>query len=118
MAPVQKCVMSQMGSWANSASLPTSIRGSMAIPLLAAKTYLPRPISGRVERVRLRERLDQALSTQRKLVLVSALAGSGKSTLLADWAATSAIPCAWFSLDAQDNHPALFWAYLIRVHFI
>lgn len=86
----------------------------MATPLLAAKTYLPRPVSGRVERARLRERLDQALSNQRRLVLVSALAGSGKSTLLADWAATAALPCAWFSLDAQDNHqPSLFWAYLI-----
>ena len=85
----------------------------MATPLLAAKTYLPRPVSGRVERARLRERLDQALSNQRRLVLVSALAGSGKSTLLADWAATAALPCAWFSLDAQDNQPSLFWAYLI-----
>ena len=64
----------------------------MATPLLAAKTYLPRPVSGRVERARLRERLDQALSNQRRLVLVSALAGSGKSTLLADWAATAALP--------------------------
>ena len=38
---------------------------------------------------------------------------SGKSTLLADWAAAAALPCAWFSLDAQDNQPSLFWAYLI-----
>ena len=85
----------------------------MATPLLAAKTLLPQPVSGRVDRARLRERLDQALANQRRLVLVSALAGSGKSTLLADWAATTALPCAWFSLDAQDNHPSLFWAYLI-----
>ena len=85
----------------------------MATPLLAAKTYLPRPVSGRVERARLRERLDLALLNQRRMVLVSALAGSGKSTLLADWAATAALPCAWFSVDGQDNHPPLFWAYLI-----
>lgn len=85
----------------------------MATPLLAAKTSLPQPVSGRVDRARLSERLDQALANQRRLVLVSALAGSGKSTLLADWAATTALPCAWFALDAQDNHPSLFWAYLI-----
>ena len=85
----------------------------MATPLLAAKTYLPQPVSGRVDRARLRERLDQALANQRRLVLVSALAGSGKSTLLADWAAAAALPCAWFSLDAQDNQPSLFCAYLI-----
>lgn len=85
----------------------------MATPLLAAKTFLPQPVSERVDRARLRERLDQALANQRRLALVSALAGSGKSTLLADWAATAALPCAWFSLDAQDNHPSLFWAYLI-----
>lgn len=85
----------------------------MTTPLLATKTYLPQPISGRVDRARLREPLDQALAGQRRLVLVSASAGSGKSTLLADWAAARALPCAWFSLDVQDNRPALFWAYLI-----
>lgn len=85
----------------------------MPAPLLATKTYFPQPIAGRVDRARLRERLDQALANECRLILVSAVAGSGKSTLLADWVAAAALPCAWFSLDAQDNQPFLFWAYLI-----
>ncbi len=85
----------------------------MATPLLAAKTYLPRPQRDRVDRARLRERLDKALADQGRLVLVSALAGSGKTTLLADWAAHATLPYAWLSLDAQDNVVSLFWAYLI-----
>lgn len=47
----------------------------MATPLLAAKTYLPRPLLRGVDRARLRERLDKALSAQGRLVLVSAMAG-------------------------------------------
>jgi LuxR family maltose regulon positive regulatory protein len=80
-----------------------------AAPLVASKVYLPRPVSGWVDRARLRERLEQAIADRRRLILVSALAGSGKSTLLADWAATAARPCAWFSLDAQDNALPVFW---------
>ena len=85
----------------------------MDTPLLAVKTSLPQPLPRRVERVRLRERLDQALLNQGRLVLVSAVAGSGKSTLLADWVTTAAIPCAWLSLDVQDRNLPIFWAYLI-----
>jgi len=66
-----------------------------------------------VERIRLRERLDQALLNQGRLVLVSAMAGSGKSTLLADWIPTAILPCAWLSLDSQDNNLSIFWAYLV-----
>jgi LuxR family maltose regulon positive regulatory protein len=85
----------------------------MDIPLIAVKTSLPRPLPRRVERIRLRERLDQALLNQGRLVLVSAMAGSGKSTLLADWIPTSTLPCAWLSLDSQDNNLSFFWAYLV-----
>jgi len=41
------------------------------------------------------------------------MAGSGKSTLLADWIPTSTLPCAWISLDSQDNNLSIFWAYLV-----
>jgi LuxR family maltose regulon positive regulatory protein len=85
----------------------------MDTPLLAVKTSLPRPLPRRVERIRLRERLDQALLNQGRLVLVSAMAGSGKSTLLVDWISTAALPCAWLSLDSQDNNLSIFWAYLV-----
>ena len=85
----------------------------MDAPLLAVKASLPQPLPKRVERVRLRARLDQALLNQGRLVLVSAMAGSGKSTLLADWIPTATLPCAWLSLDSQDNNLSIFWAYLV-----
>lgn len=85
----------------------------MDTPLLAVKTSLPRPLPRRVERLRLRERLDHAFLNQGRLVLVSAMAGSGKSTLLADWISTANLPCAWLSLDSQDNNLSIFWAYLV-----
>jgi LuxR family maltose regulon positive regulatory protein len=85
----------------------------MDTPLLAVKISLPRPLPRRVERIRLRERLDQALLSQGRLVLVSAMAGSGKSTLLADWIPAASLPCAWLSIDLQDNNLSIFWAYLV-----
>ncbi len=48
-----------------------------------------------------------------KLTVVSAPAGSGKTTLLAEWVARGRAPTAWISLDAGDNDPAVFVAYLI-----
>lgn len=52
-------------------------------------------------------------SVQRPLTLVSAPAGSGKTTLLAEWASTTTMPLAWFSLEAADNDPARFLSYLV-----
>ena len=44
--------------------------------------------------------------------LLIAPAGSGKTTLLAIWARQES-SVAWFSMDAEDNDPARFWAYLL-----
>lgn len=46
------------------------------------------------------------------LTLVSAPAGFGKTTLLAEWLAGSS-RTAWVSLDAGDNDPGVFWAYVV-----
>ena len=43
---------------------------------------------------------------------MSAPAGFGKSTLLAEWRAGTG-RTAWFSIDADDNDPAVFWAYVV-----
>jgi LuxR family maltose regulon positive regulatory protein len=67
-----------------------------------------------VSRPRLIARLDQG--AERMLTLVSAPAGFGKTTLLAEWLAASPAggrPVAWVSLDAGDNDPAHFWAYVV-----
>ncbi|MFC5265797.1 LuxR C-terminal-related transcriptional regulator [Kribbella qitaiheensis] len=60
-----------------------------------------------------RERLGERLRRGDRLTVVSGPAGFGKTTLVAEWAAESACPVAWVSLDRRDNDPALFWAYLL-----
>jgi LuxR family transcriptional regulator, maltose regulon positive regulatory protein len=83
--------------------------------LLETKFHVPRSRSGLVSRPRLLERLRQG--AERKLTLVVAPAGFGKSTLLAGWLAETTgggRSAAWVSLDASENEPALFWAYVVR----
>jgi LuxR family maltose regulon positive regulatory protein len=47
------------------------------------------------------------------LTVVVAPAGAGKTWLLAGWAAESAIPAAWLSLDDADRDGAQFWTGVI-----
>ena len=79
--------------------------------LLASKLQVPRPRPHLVHRPCLIHQLQQGL--ERPLILLSAPAGFGKSTLLADWLASHTIPCAWLSLEPQDNDPARFLSYLL-----
>jgi LuxR family maltose regulon positive regulatory protein len=86
--------------------------GLVAPELLATKLHAPRRRGGVVARPRLNERV--AVGHRPVLTLVSAPAGFGKTTLLTEWFATDApgASCAWLSLDAGDNDPAVFGAYL------
>jgi LuxR family maltose regulon positive regulatory protein len=80
-------------------------------PLLKTKLYIPAPPPTGVLRTELLEKLDQV---ERKLLtLVSAPPGFGKTTLLAEWIARTSLPIAWLSLDAGDNAPYQFLAYVI-----
>ncbi|HEY3340220.1 MAG TPA: LuxR C-terminal-related transcriptional regulator [Propionicimonas sp.] len=86
----------------------------MARPLLTTKLYVPRARPGRVERLRLLEHLDAG--TAARLTLLSAPPGFGKTTLLAEWTRSGSGPLkgvAWVSLDAGDNDPGSFWAYVV-----
>lgn len=88
---------------------------SMGVPrvngLLETKLY-PRPTRNKlVARPRITALLDAGLSAT--LVLVSAPAGFGKTTLLSEWLKQQPYPFCWLSLDAADNDPARFWAYVI-----
>ena len=111
----------------------------MATPLLTTKFYIPPVRPELVTRPRLVERLNagllgtsglqKGLRFARKLTLISAPAGFGKTTLLSEWVADlgstpaggkpkvqdqeSKIRVAWLSLDAGDNDPVRFLAYLI-----
>lgn len=86
-------------------------------PLIKTKLFIPYPRKNIVPRPLLLEKLTQGLT--KPLILVSAPAGYGKTTLLAEWINSlpkkdSLTPWAvcWFSLDAGDNDPMRFLAYL------
>ncbi|TIC88090.1 hypothetical protein E8D34_07335 [Nocardioides sp. GY 10113] len=64
-----------------------------------------------VQRPRLLDLLEDALASP--IVVVSAPAGSGKTALLASWAAQTALPCAWLSLDEWDRDPVRLWTGLL-----
>jgi LuxR family maltose regulon positive regulatory protein len=82
--------------------------------LLRTKLAPPALRPALVPRQRLHARLDASLSCP--LILIAAPAGSGKTTLLSAWHAgllDREVACAWVSLDAGDNDPALFWRYVL-----
>ena len=85
----------------------------MSEPLLLTKLYAPPPRPNIVLRPRLIERLNEGLSSGRKLTLISAPAGFGKTTLVSEWSAGCGKPVAWLSLDEGDNDPARFVSYLV-----
>ena len=59
------------------------------------------------------ERLNNGLSSGRKLTIISAPAGFGKTTLVSEWLTDCERPAAWLSLDEGDNDPTRFLIYLI-----
>ena len=88
----------------------------MEAPLLQTKLYVPPPRPELVLRPRLIERLNAGLDC--KLSLISAPAGFGKTTLVSEWVqalavTTPPVAIAWLSLDASDNDPSRFLAYVI-----
>ena len=85
----------------------------MVTPLLATKLFLPPARPDRVQRPRLFDRLDELMRPGVSLGLISAPAGFGKTSLAEEWAARREKPVAWLSLDAGDNDPTVFLAYLL-----
>ncbi len=102
----------------------------MPAPILATKLYLPAPRAKSVSRPRLIERLNEGLSSGRKLTLISAPAGFGKTTLVGEWIATwrasrehlpatdqspetSPLQFSGLSLDEADGDLTRFLAYLV-----
>ncbi|MFM8320230.1 MAG: LuxR C-terminal-related transcriptional regulator [Chloroflexota bacterium] len=85
----------------------------MGAALQKTKLFLPTPPARLVERPRLLERLDGLGAPGCRVGLISAPAGSGKTTLATQWLAHLGWPVGWLSLDARDNQPARFFAYLI-----
>ena len=91
----------------------------MTLPLLATKLHLPPLRNDLVARPRLLGRLNEALTTGRRLILVSAPAGYGKTTLVRDWVRSLAPDArvAWLTLDDSDDEPIQFLSYLVSEAF-
>lgn len=85
--------------------------GSMSLPILTTKLYVPQPRPNIVLRPRLIERMNEGF--YRKLTLISAPAGFGKTTLVTEWIARYQRPSAWISLDESDSDPTRFLTYLV-----
>ena len=96
--------------------------------VVGTKVHVPRPRARLVARDRLVERLDAAIGSGTRLVLVSASAGFGKTTLLTQWldhlsaadGGSSGGPgspagprVAWLSLDAGDADLHRFLTHLV-----
>src|SRR6266852_8065975 len=82
--------------------------------LLVTKFYMPVTSASLISRPRLTSLLNESLKYP--FTLVSAAAGFGKTTLLASWAQSldaRGPRVAWVSLEAEDNEPQLFWAYVL-----
>lgn len=82
-------------------------------PLLAAKLSVPvirTPVVGRPRLLTL-----VSAGVEGPLTVVSGPPGAGKTLLLVSWILTGAAPgpVAWLTLDEYDDHPGVFWAYVI-----
>jgi len=76
-----------------------------------AKTTAPRLPLEFVPRPALVAALDRGVTCA--LTLVSAPPGYGKTVLLAEWAARLDEPCAWVSLDEDDDDPRRLWSAVL-----
>src|SRR5690349_13093166 len=79
-------------------------------PLVEAKTSRPRTMRAAVDRSALTALLDAAV--RKPVTLVCAGAGWGKPMAVSAWAERRG-GVAWLSVDAHDNDPQLFWAYVL-----
>lgn len=84
---------------------------SAVLPFLHSSLQAPRLPRTLVERPRLLEQLDAALT--HPLTLLSAPAGSGKTTLLSAWVALRSHQVAWLSIESLDNEQTRFWLSII-----
>ncbi|MFF9405477.1 LuxR C-terminal-related transcriptional regulator [Streptomyces anandii] len=81
-------------------------------PFLRTRLAVPARPTTFLRRDRLAGHLDQALDTP--LTMVNGGAGAGKTVLVADWADRLERPVAWLTVDASDQAPGVFWAYLLQ----
>ncbi|MEW5718841.1 MAG: hypothetical protein AB1817_09460, partial [Chloroflexota bacterium] len=83
----------------------------MKTPRAITKILLPSKRTHLLHRSRLVNFLHEHI--ERKLLLVSASAGYGKTSLLIDFAHETSLPVCWYSLDASDADPKIFFQSII-----
>ncbi len=83
----------------------------MGIQIQKTKFLFPAPKKEWLARRRLLDLLENQV--EKRLSLVVAPAGYGKTTILANFAAGSAYPVSWLSLDLLDRDPRRFLAHFI-----
>lgn len=85
--------------------------------LIGTKNQMPFLRPGIVKRKRIEKRLADSLLDGdgfiRKLTLIAAPAGYGKTSLAVSWLWDITVKSCWVSIDAGDNDPARFFAYVI-----
>jgi len=81
-------------------------------PILAAKITVPGVPGWAVQRPRVTELITQG-TRWFPLTVLTGPPGAGKTMALALWAAAEPGPVAWVSLDGYDNHPGMFWSYVV-----
>jgi LuxR family transcriptional regulator, maltose regulon positive regulatory protein len=85
--------------------------------LLATKIHIPPLRSNLVTRPHLIKRLNDGITQNHRLTLISAPAGYGKSTLLVEWVSQLDNQVAWVSLEKGENNPLRFWNYFVTALF-
>ncbi len=78
---------------------------------MQSSLYIPKSRADLLERPRLSEKLDNALSL--RLILISAPAGFGKTSLISSWAAKLPYKCCWLSLNDSITDSIQFLRYFI-----
>jgi LuxR family maltose regulon positive regulatory protein len=78
--------------------------------LRESKLRPPTERSGMIARSSLVERLRDG--RRHPVVVIEAPPGYGKTILASSWARTESRPCGWYTIDEDDNVPALFLSYL------
>src|SRR3954447_8854690 len=89
----------------------TRKRTAAPVALLDSKLRPPGARQGIVTRPALVERL-RSRPRQHTVVRIETAAGYGKTTLAAEWSATERRGTGWYTLDDEDNDPAVFLTYL------
>ncbi|TVR63618.1 MAG: hypothetical protein EA426_00790 [Spirochaetaceae bacterium] len=85
--------------------------------ILKVKTRIPPIARTTLERTDIHDRLEAELFANdellRPLTLVSAPAGYGKTTVVRTWHRGREKRTGWYSIDAEDDAPERFWAYVV-----